>query len=126
MGDALKILRVIKLLFLALVLLVLVFLFFANNEPVTLNLMPDTLANAMGMRNEWTVPLFIVVVAALLIGIVVGYVLEWLREHRFRAEAKSQRREAQRLNQEVATMKGRKSDSQDDVLAILDDADAAR
>lgn len=121
-----KILRLVKLLFLALVLMALVFLFFANNEPVTLNLMPDTLANAMGMQNEWTFPLFIVVTAALLIGIVVGYVLEWLREHRFRAEAKTQRREASRLNQEVAAMKGRKGDSQDDVLAILDDADAAR
>lgn len=121
-----KILRLIKLLFLALVLLALVFLFFANNEPVSLNLMPDILANAMGLRNEWTVPLFIVVVGALLVGIVVGYVLEWLREHRFRAEAKTQRREANRLNQEVAAMKGRKGDSQDDVLAILEDADAAR
>lgn len=121
-----KILRIVKLLFLALVLLALVFLFFANNEPVTLNLMPDVMANAMGMQNELTLPLFLVVTGALLIGIVVGFILEWLREHRFRAEAKTQRREAARLGQEVAAMKGRKSDSHDDVLAILDDADAAR
>lgn len=121
-----KILRLIKLLFLALVLLALVFLFFANNDPVTLNLMPDMMANAMGMQNEWTLPLFLVVTGALVIGIVVGFVLEWLREHRFRAEAKTHRREATRLNQEVAAMKGRKGDSQDDVLAILEDADAAR
>lgn len=121
-----KILRFVKLLFLALVLLALVFLFFANNEPVTLNLMPDVLATAMSMQNELTLPLFIIVTGALLVGIVVGFVLEWLREHRFRAEAKTQRREANRLNQEVAEMKGRKGDSQDDVLAILEDADAAR
>ncbi len=121
-----KILRFVKLLFLALVLLALVFLFFANNDPVTLNFMPDVLANALGLPNELTLPLFLVVSGALLIGIVVGFVLEWLREHRFRAEAKVQRREANRLNQEVAAMKGRRGDSQDDVLAILDDADAAR
>lgn len=121
-----KILRLIKLLFLALVLVALVFLFFANNDPVTLNLMPDVMAGAMGLQNEYSVPLFIVVTGALLIGIVVGYVLEWLREHRYRSEAKTQRREAARLNQEVAQMKGRKGDSQDDVLAILEDADAAR
>lgn len=121
-----KILRLIKLVFLALVLLALVFLFFANDEPVTLNFMPDALANALSLPNELTLPLFLVVCGALLIGIVVGFVLEWLREHRFRAEAKTQRREANRLGQEVAAMKGRKGDSQDDVLAILEDADAAR
>ncbi len=125
-GNALKILRIIKLLFLVLVLLALVFLFFANNEPVTLNFMPDALANALSLPNELNLPLFVVVCGALLIGIVVGFVLEWMREHRFRAEAKTHRREATRLGQEVAAMKGRKGDTQDDVLAILDDADAAR
>ncbi|OAN70792.1 hypothetical protein A8B78_04035 [Jannaschia sp. EhC01] len=118
--------RLIKLLFLALVLLALVFLFFANNDPVTLNLMPDAMANAMGMRNELTLPLFLVVTGALVIGIVVGFILEWLREHRFRAEAKTQRRKANELEREVVAVKGRKSDSHDDVLAILEDADAAR
>lgn len=121
-----KILRFVKLLFLVLVVLALVFLFFANNESVTLNFMPDVMANAMGLPNELTLPLFVVVCGALLVGIVVGFVLEWLREHRFRAEAKTQKREANRLGQEVAAMKGRSSDTQDDVLAILDDADAAR
>lgn len=121
-----KILRLIKLLFLALVLVALVFLFFANNDPVTLNLMPDVMANAMGMQNELTLPLFVVVTGALLIGIVVGFVLEWLREHRFRAEAKTQRRKASELEREVVAVKGGKRDSQDDVLAILEDADAAR
>lgn len=121
-----KILRLIKLLFLALVLLALVFLFFANNDPVTLNLMPDALAVAMGVQNEYSLPLFVVVTGALLIGIVVGYVLEWLREHRYRAAAKAHRREASRLEQEVASMKGNKNGPDDDVLAILDDADAAR
>ena len=120
------VLRFVKILFLTLVLLALVFLFFANNDPVTLNLMPDALANALSMQNELTLPLFLVICGALVIGIVVGFVLEWLREHRYRAEAKTHRREATRLGQEVAAMKGRSSDTQDDVLAILDEADAAR
>ncbi|WP_224815992.1 LapA family protein [Hasllibacter sp. MH4015] len=121
-----KILRLVKILFLVLVALALVLLFFANNEPVTLNLLPDAMATAMGMRNTYTLPLVLVVVAALLIGIVVGFVWEWLREYRHRAEARTQRREAQRLSQEVATIKGRSRDHKDEILAILDDADAAR
>lgn len=118
--------RYLKILFLVIVALALVLLFFANNAPVTLHLMPDALAEAVGVQNAFTTSLFFVVVAALLIGIIVGFIWEWLREHQFRAEAKTQRREAQRLNQEVAQMKGRRTDTQDDVLAILDDADAAR
>lgn len=118
--------RYLKILFLVVVALALVLLFFANNAPVTLHLMPDELAGAVGVPNAFTTSLFFVVVAALLVGIVVGFIWEWLREYRYRAEAKTQRREAQRLNQEVAQMKGRSSDHDDDVLAILDQADAAR
>jgi flagellar biosynthesis protein FlhB len=118
--------RYLKILFLVVVALALVLLFFANNAPVTLHLMPDELAAAIGVPNEFTTSLFFVVVAALLVGIIVGFIWEWLREYRYRAEAKTQRREAQRLNQEVAQMKGRSSEHDDDVLAILDQADAAR
>lgn len=121
-----KFLRWIKILFLVVVALALVLLFFANNDPVTLNLLPTAMAEAIGIPNAFTTSLFIVVVAALLIGIVVGFIWEWLREHRFRAEGKAHRREAQRLNQEVAAMKGRSSDGQDDILAIIDDAGTAR
>lgn len=121
-----KILRYLKILFLVVVAAALVLLFFANNAPVTLHLMPDAFATALGIRNEYTISLFFVVVAALLIGIVVGFIWEWLREHRFRAEGKAHRREAQRLNQEVAQMKGRSSDSQDEILALVEDATPAR
>lgn len=121
-----KFLRWIKILFLVVVALALVLLFFANNEPVTLNLLPDAMASALGIPNTFTTSLFIVVVAALLVGIVVGFIWEWLREHRHRAEAKTQRREATRLRQEVAAVKGRSSDSQDDILALIDDAGTAR
>ncbi len=121
-----KIVRFFKILFLALVATCLVLLFFANNEPVTLNLLPDGMATAIGLRNEYTTSLFVVVVAALLIGIVVGFFWEWLREHRFRAEAKTQRKEATRLRQEVAAVKGRATDGQDEILALLDEAPASR
>lgn len=124
--DTMKIVRFFKILFLALVAAALVLLFFANNEPVTLRLLPEGMARAFGLTNEYAVSLFVVVVGALLIGIVVGFFLEWLREHQYRAEAKTQRREATRLRQEVATGKGRSSDNQDDILAILDDAPASR
>jgi len=121
-----KVLRFFKILFLALVAMALVLLFFANNDPVTLHLLPDGMATAFGLNNAYTISLFFVVVGALLVGIVVGFFWEWLREHRHRAEAKTQRREATPLRQEVAAAKGRSSDNQDEILALLDDAGPAR
>ena len=122
-----KILRLMKILFLCVVAAALVLLFFANNEPVTLHLLPDGIAEALGLQNEYTTSLFFVVVAALILGIVVGFVWEWLREYRYRSEAKTQKRKANQLSQEVAQMKGRTSDSQDDdILALVDDATTAR
>lgn len=120
------ILRLVKILFLCLVAAGLVLLFFANNEPVTLHLLPDQIADALGVRNEYTISLFFVVVATLILGIVVGFVWEWLREYRYRSEMRTHKREASRLSNEVAQMKGKTSDSQDDILAIVDNANAAR
>jgi uncharacterized integral membrane protein len=137
--------RYLKILFLVLVAIVLVLLLLSNQEPVSVSLLPaslagtlgwdvtvsevrvlpEALANTIGMDGTLTLTVALIVAASLIVGIVVGFIWEWLREHRFRAEAKTQRREAQRLNQEVAQMKGG-SDTQDDVLAILDQADAAR
>ncbi len=137
--------RYLKILFLVVVGIVLVLLLLSNQEPVSVSLLPASLAetlgwdvtvsevrilpaalaNTIGVDGTLTLTVALIVATALIVGIIVGFVWEWLREHRFRAEAKTQRREAQRLNQEVAQMKGG-SDSQDDVLAILDQADAAR
>ena len=118
--------KTIRYAFWAIVGLCLVLVGLANRGVVTVRAMPEAISNLVGLSPDISLPLFIVVCGALLIGIVVGFVLEWLREHRQRVVAKQHRQEASRLNQEVATLKGRSSDTQDDVLAILDEADAAR
>jgi uncharacterized integral membrane protein len=120
--------RFIRYLFLAAVALVLVSLAISNSEPVTLRLMPDALAAQFGvpqLLNEVTLPLFAVILGGILIGVLLGYLAEWLREHRYRAEAKRGRRETERLTSELKRMKQEKAQG-DDVLALLDDAEASR
>ena len=71
-----------------------------------------------------TLPLFIVILAGLVIGLLIGFVWEWLREHKHRAEATRQRREKERLKQEVSRDRTRRAGQGDDVLALLEDGSA--
>jgi len=121
-----KILRYLKYLFLFVVALALVLMAMANREIVTLEVIPPDLAAWFGIQYGIQLPLFLVVLGGVVIGVLVGFVWEWLREHRYRAEAKTQKRNAQALEREVKTMKGPERNSQDEILAIVDGPNAAR
>jgi uncharacterized integral membrane protein len=120
------VIRYIKYLFLALVALTLVFLALANREPVTLHALPEGLHLWLGWPNTIQLPLFLVILGGIVVGLLIGFVWEWLREHRHRAEAVTQRREKQKLEREVQTLKGRQNEGKDDVLALLEDGGTAR
>ena len=67
-------------------------------------------------------PLFVVVFGGIIVGLLVGFVWEWFREHAMRAEASKSSRSVRRLEHEIARLKGQSADNQDDVLALLDKA----
>ena len=94
----------------------------ANRTVVTLKVLPDEFAALFAVNPSINMPLFIVVFGGIIIGLVVGFVWEWLREHTMRAEASKSSRNVRRLQREIARMKGQSADSQDDVLALLDKA----
>lgn len=112
--------RYIKYLFLAAVALVLVLLALANRDPVTLAVLPEGLAAWVGWNFVITLPLFIVLLGGIVAGLLIGFVWEWFREHRLRADAKAQRRERDRLAREVESLRGDTRQNQDDVLALLE------
>ncbi len=113
-------LRILRILFLALVGLVLVVMALANRAPVTLRLLPDELAALWPLPDRWEVPLFVVILASVLAGLTIGFVLEWFREHRHRAEAARRKRELQALEREVRGLRERTGEGKDDILALLD------
>ena len=107
--------RTVKYILLALILLVIVILSLANRDLVTLNLLPAGMARLLPASIQ--LPLFVVSLLSIVTGMVVGYLLEWLREHRYRRRAAEKEREAARLSREVASM--RKEQPRDDVLVLL-------
>jgi uncharacterized integral membrane protein len=110
---------------LAIVLVLCVTVALANRAPVTLALWPDTMTAFVGFGYSVTLPLFVIVVGAIGLGLVLGLVWEWLREHGQRKEAAQAKRELQRVqaaqgHTPTATARGKPRDK---VLAILDEAD---
>ena len=113
----LKYLRYLVLLAIALGLLTVAL---ANRAPVVLKALPEDLAGLVGRQWQMELPLFMVIFGGVAIGLLIGFVWEWLREHRHRATASAKTREAARLNRELAMMRDAKGAPQDDVLALLD------
>jgi lipopolysaccharide assembly protein A len=112
--------RLIKLALLGVLMLAIVVLSLANRDPVTLKLLPEGLADILPYQLQ--VPLFAVILASIFAGLMIGYILEWLREHKHRRMATQKSREASRLEREVKKLKKKHMSEADEVLAILDDA----
>lgn len=111
--------RLIKLLILALIAIALIIVALANLESMTLQLLPDSLARLAGVDFQVTLPIFIVLLGAVLVGLILGFIWEWLREHKHRATAAQERRERERLERQMQKV-APASKPGDDVLAILD------
>ncbi|WP_347403028.1 lipopolysaccharide assembly protein LapA domain-containing protein [Roseicyclus salinarum] len=121
-----KIIRAIKYLFLILVAIALTILALANRGPVTLTLLPQELALWSGVDVAIELPLFLVILGGVVTGVLVGFVWEWLREHRYRTAARTNQREAQKLEREVQSLKGRQNEGRDEILALVEDSGTAR
>jgi uncharacterized integral membrane protein len=112
--------RYLRYLFLGTLGVVLITVAVANREAVALNLLPPDVAALTGFSWSVSLPLFVVIFAALVAGIVVGFVWEWLREHKHRVAADTHRRQSARLEREVKSLRQPAPGSQDEVLALLD------
>ncbi|MBY6067246.1 DUF1049 domain-containing protein [Leisingera aquaemixtae] len=102
--------------------IVLVSVCLANSTVVELKLMPAALAELFGFNYSIALPLFVVVLGGVGAGLVIGFLWEWIREHKHRSEAAQKAREARKLNREVTRLKKQKNEGKDEVLALLEDA----
>ena len=92
----------------------------ANAQPVRLNLLPDALGQATGYGVSVELPLFVVIFMGILSGLLMGFVWEWLREHKHRAEAARRRGEVRKLEGELKRIKPVDGEQGDEVLALLE------
>jgi uncharacterized integral membrane protein len=114
--------RYIKYLFLVVVAFCLVILALANRQVVQVKLLPEEMAAYLGQPFAYELPLFVIIFAGIILGLLIGFVWEWLREHKHRADARHQKRQKEKLQREVKGMKAEQGRGKDDVLALLDPA----
>lgn len=114
--------RYIRYAFIAAFAVLLIAVALANRGMVSLQLIPTEVAGWFAMNPQIELPLFIVIFGGIVVGLLVGFVWEWIREHGHRAEAARQARERRRLEREVARLKDEKNEGKDEVLALIDQA----
>ena len=76
--------RIIRFSIILTISLALIVLAIANRQVVTLQILPSDLAASFGILGVISLPLFLVVLLGVLIGLFLGFVWEYLREHKYR------------------------------------------
>ncbi len=114
--------RYIKYALLAAIAVCLIAVSLANRGVVTLKLLPGDLAGLVGLNQSIDLPLFVVIFGGVGVGLLIGFLWEWIREYKQRAEAAAQKREMDRMRRELKRLKAEKHEGKDDVLALLDEA----
>jgi lipopolysaccharide assembly protein A len=113
--------RYLRFLFLGLVGLGLLTVALANRAPVSVRLLPEDLAALTGLTWAAELPLFLAIFGGIIVGVLIGFVWEWFREHGHRAAASQKTREVSRLERELAVLKESTSvPPRDEVLALLE------
>ncbi|MEF9603391.1 LapA family protein, partial [Paracoccus sp. PXZ] len=97
--------RAIRIFFFVILAIVLMLLAAANRELVTVSLMPEALAQFTGGRWSLTMPAFVALFLAMVFGVLVGLVWEWLREAHLRAESSRRAQDLAQLQREVGDLR---------------------
>ncbi|MFY0690436.1 MAG: LapA family protein [Paracoccaceae bacterium] len=118
--------RYLRYSFIAIVGLGLLVAALANRSVVTLRVIPEEFSDYIGWAPAYELPLFVVIFGGVVAGLLIGFVWEWFREHKHRAEAQRSKRDVQRLQREMKGLKTRANSGKDEVLALLDDAAGSR
>ena len=113
--------RIVKFVLLAIVAILLLVVALANAQEVTLRVLPEAMAGFMGVSWTISLPMFVVILGAVVVGLLIGFLWEFAREHKHRAAARAERRERETLEREVNQMKKEKPGRGNDILALLED-----
>lgn len=112
--------RYLRLSLLFLLGIALISLAMANRAVVSISALPADLAALLGVHWSVELPLFLVIFASIVTGLLIGFVWEWLREHKHRVAASRSGKMAAQLERELAVMRDATSVPKDDILALLD------
>ena len=94
----------------------------ANRAIVPLKVLPTEVSHWFALNPQIELPLFVVIFGGVLIGLIIGYCVEYLREHKHRAEASRKGAEVKTLERQLKRTQAERDKDKDEVLALLDQA----
>jgi putative membrane protein len=113
--------RYLRYVFLAVLAILLLTVALANRGVVTLNALPADIAAFANLNLALALPLYMVIFASIVAGLMIGFVWEWFREHKHRSSARERAREITRLERELVVLRRETPAApKDEVLALLD------
>ena len=112
--------RYLRYILLAAMAILLLTVALANRTPVVVRALPEDMGLFMGFTWSMELPLFLVIFAGIVAGLLIGFVWEWARETKHRSTATTKSREVARLEREVSKLRATKAEPEDDVLALLE------
>jgi hypothetical protein len=110
--------RILSYALVAVTALAVLLLSIANRHLVTVNLAPDLTEYGVVAAPSYVVPLFVVALAFGGVGFILGALREYLRETGVRAAASARRREIGKLQREVASLRSKGQDEDDEIIAL--------
>ncbi len=108
--------KILKFLLLAPVAIIVLVLAIANRAPVTLALDPVTPADPMFFLRA---PFFVFLLAALILGILIGGIAMWFSQGKHRKSLRQVRGETQRIKTEMADIKSRNAAPANSTPALM-------
>lgn len=111
-------LRSIKIIILFILMVAIVVLALANRQMVEVKLLPEGLDQIYPA--SLSLPLYAVSILSILVGLLIGYILEYLREHRYRKTAARSSRQVAKLEREVSSLKKQNLTEEEQILELLD------
>ena len=111
--------RLIRTLFLFCLATLLFLLSLANSEKVTLYFLPENFTALFELEMGVSIPLFLVFFSGIFIGLVIGFLWEWLREYKFRVEANNYQKRLVKAEAKLSELHA-KENKKDDVLTLLE------
>lgn len=112
--------RFLRILFLVGVAIALIVVALANRSFVEVKMVPDAIAGLLPMSTAVEVPLFFIIFASILMGLLIGFVWEYLREYKIRRDAAQKERQVVKLEKEVEVLRKKSGQGHDDVLALIE------
>lgn len=113
-------LRTLKFVLLVVLGLCLLTIAFANRAPVQVQFLPDAIGAFLGVNARLDLPLFLVIFAGIVAGLLIGFVWEWMREMKHRSAASRGRKQVAKLEREVSRLRDEKAEPEDEVIALLE------